>query len=141
MRSDGPGCHFISGRIPLVVIRRNLTAQRYVGEVLRPVVLPLMSRHPRLTFQDDNAHPHTAHVSTACLSPCRTLPWPARPPNLSPIEHVWSIMGRALQPARYVDDLTCQLDRIWHDIPQEDIRNLYQLMPSRISACIRTRGG
>ncbi|KFM68603.1 hypothetical protein X975_00208, partial [Stegodyphus mimosarum] len=37
-------------RTPLVVIRRNLTAQRYVDEVLRSIVLPFMSRHPRLTF-------------------------------------------------------------------------------------------
>ncbi|KFM76542.1 Transposable element Tc1 transposase, partial [Stegodyphus mimosarum] len=124
-------------RTPLVVIRRNLTPQRYIDEVLRPVVLPFMSRHSGLTFQQDNARLHTAHVSTAC----RTLPWPARWPDLFPIEHVWSIMGRALQPARDVDDLTCQLDRIWPDIPQEDIRNLYQSMPSRITACIRARGG
>ncbi|KFM64017.1 hypothetical protein X975_15544, partial [Stegodyphus mimosarum] len=55
-----------------------------------------MSRHPGFTFQQDSARPHTAHVSTACLSACRTLPWPARSPYLSHIEHVWSIMSRAL---------------------------------------------
>ncbi|KFM65239.1 hypothetical protein X975_05542, partial [Stegodyphus mimosarum] len=46
-------------RTPLVVICRNLTAQRYIDEVLRPVVLPFMSRHSGLTFQQDNAHPQT----------------------------------------------------------------------------------
>ncbi|KFM76205.1 Transposable element Tc1 transposase, partial [Stegodyphus mimosarum] len=127
-------------RTPLVVIRRNLTAQRYVDEVLRPVVLPFMSRHPGLIFQQDNARPHTAHVSIACRSACRTLPWPARSPDLSAIQHVWSIMGRALQPARDVYDLTRQLERIWHNFPQEDIRNLYQSMPSRITACPLAQG-
>ncbi|KFM74451.1 Transposable element Tcb2 transposase, partial [Stegodyphus mimosarum] len=122
-------------RTPLVVIRRNLTAQQYVDEVLRPVVLPFISRHHGLIFQQNNARPHTAHVSTAC----RTLPWPTRSPDLSPIEHVWSIMGSALHPARDVDDLMRQLDTIWHDIT--DIRNLYQSKPSRITACIRARGG
>ncbi|KFM57593.1 Transposable element Tcb2 transposase, partial [Stegodyphus mimosarum] len=112
-------------RTPLVVFRRNLTAQRYVDEVIRPVVLPFMSRHPGLTFKQDNACPHTAHVSSTCLSACRTLPWPTRSPDLSLIEHVWGIMDKALQPARDVDDLTHQLDRIWHNIPQVDIRNLY----------------
>ncbi|KFM59762.1 hypothetical protein X975_09261, partial [Stegodyphus mimosarum] len=61
--------------------------------------------------------------------------------DLSIIDHVWSIMGRALQPIRDVNDLTRQLDRICHDIPQEDMHNLYQSMTSRIIACIRTRGG
>ncbi|KFM71407.1 Transposable element Tcb2 transposase, partial [Stegodyphus mimosarum] len=137
----GWGAISFHSRTPLVVICRNLTAQRYVGEVLRPVVLPFMSRHHWLTFQQDNARPHTAHVSATCRSACRTLPWPARSPDLSAIEHVWSIMGRALQPARDVDDLMRQLDRIWRDIPQEDIRKLYQSMPSRVTACIRARGG
>ena len=99
-----------------------------------------MSRHPRLTFQQDNARPYTAHVSTACISACRTLPWPAKSPDLSPIEHVWSIMGRALQSACDVDDLTHQLDRIWHDISQEDIRHLSQSMPSRMTTYIRAEG-
>ena len=91
------------------------------------------------TFQQDIARPYTAHVSAACLSACRTLPWSARSMDLSPIEHIWSIMGRALQPARDVDDLTPQLDRIWHDISQMDIRNICKSMPSRITACIRAR--
>ena len=38
-------------RILLVVIHRNLTAQQYVDEVLRPVALPFISRHARPTFQ------------------------------------------------------------------------------------------
>ncbi|KFM65011.1 Transposable element Tc3 transposase, partial [Stegodyphus mimosarum] len=133
------GANSFHSRTSLAVIRRNLTAQRYVHKVLRPVVLPFMSRQPGLTFQQDKALPHTAHVSTAYLSACRTLPWPARSPDLSPIDHVWSIMGKALQPARDVDDLTRQFDRIWHDIPQEDIRKIYKSMPSRITACIRAR--
>lgn len=128
-------------RTPLVVISGTLTAQRYVDLILRPVLLPFMSSHPGLIFQQDNARPHTARVSTACLSACCTLPWPARSPDLSPIEHVWDMMGRSLHPASDVQDLTRQLDRIWHDIPQEDIRQLYNSMPSRISACISARGG
>ena len=131
--------HFIVGP-PLVFIHRNLKTQQHVDEVLRPVGLPFMSRHSRLTFQQYYSRSHTAHVSIACISACRTLPWPASSPDLSPIEHVWSIMGRDLQSACNIDDLTHQLDRIWFDIPQEDIRNLYQSMPSRITACIRARG-
>ncbi|KFM83272.1 hypothetical protein X975_25686, partial [Stegodyphus mimosarum] len=101
-------------RTHLVVIRRNLTLQLYIGEVLRAVVLTFISRHPGLKFQEKNAHSHVAHVSTVFVNASRTLPWTARSPDLSPIEHVWSIMGRALQPARDVDYLTRQLDGVWH---------------------------
>ena len=131
--------HFIV-RFPLAVFHLNLTTQRYVDKVLTPVGLPFMSHHARLTFQQYNACSPIEHVTTACISACQTLPWPARSTDLSPIEHVWSIMARALQSTCDIDDLTRELDRIWFDIPQENIRNLYQLMPSRIIACIRARG-
>ncbi|KAJ4445887.1 hypothetical protein ANN_12573 [Periplaneta americana] len=47
-------------RSTLVVIRGTITAQRYVQDILRPHVLPLMARFPRGLFQQDNARPHTA---------------------------------------------------------------------------------
>ena len=127
-------------RTSLVVIHSKLTALQYVDEVLRPVGLPFMSRYPGITFKQYNARSHTAHFSTDCISTCWTLPCPTRSRDLSRIEYVWSIIGRALLSACDVDDLTRQLDRIWNDILQEDIRNLYQSMPSRITACIRARG-
>ncbi|GFW17378.1 transposable element Tcb2 transposase [Trichonephila clavipes] len=39
-------------------------------------------------FQQDNARPHTARVSQDCLRTVTTLPWPARSPDLSPIDHI-----------------------------------------------------
>ncbi|UYV84223.1 hypothetical protein LAZ67_X001577 [Cordylochernes scorpioides] len=75
-------------RTPLVVIPGTLTAQRYVDDILRPVLLPFLSYHPGLTFQQDNARPHTARVTMDCLQSCRNLSWPARSPDLSPIEHI-----------------------------------------------------
>ncbi|UYV74102.1 MAP4K1 [Cordylochernes scorpioides] len=53
----------------------------------------------------DNARPHTARVTMDYLQSCRTLPWPARLPDLSPIEHIWDVMGRRLQPSWNVDYL------------------------------------
>ncbi|UYV82315.1 hypothetical protein LAZ67_21001686, partial [Cordylochernes scorpioides] len=124
-------------RTPLVVIPGTLTAQRYVDDILRPVLLPFLSHHPGLTFQQDNARPHTARVTMNCLQSCRTLPWPARSPDLSPIEHIWDVMGRRLQPSRNVNYLARQLETIWQEIPQHTIRNLYQSMTRRVAACIQ----
>ena len=126
---------------PLVVITGTLTEQRYVDDILRPVLLPFLLQYPGLTFQQDNARPHTARVALNCLQACPTLPWPARSPDLSPIEHVWDMMGRRLHLTETVDDLARQLQHIWQEIPQETIRNLYQSLPRRVAACIQARGG
>ncbi|GBM75267.1 hypothetical protein AVEN_214588-1 [Araneus ventricosus] len=52
---------------------------------------------------------------------------PARSPDLSPIEHVWDIIGRQLQrhtqPAITVPVLTDQAQQAWNSIPQTDIRH------------------
>ncbi|UYV70155.1 hypothetical protein LAZ67_7002015, partial [Cordylochernes scorpioides] len=112
-------------RTPLVVIPGTLTAQRYVDDIQRPGLLRFLSHHPGLTFQQDNARPHTSRVTMDCLQSCRNLPWSARSPDLSPIEHFWDVMGRRLQPSRNVDYLARQLETIWQEIPKHTIWNLY----------------
>ncbi|UYV83005.1 hypothetical protein LAZ67_22001722 [Cordylochernes scorpioides] len=92
------GAISFDSRTPLVVIPGTLTAQRYVDDILRPVLLPFLSHHPGLTFQQDNSRPHTTHGTKDCLQYYQTLPWPARSLDLLPIEHIWDVMGRRLQP-------------------------------------------
>jgi hypothetical protein len=45
-------------RTELVTINGDLNAQRYVNEILKPVVQPLFNQRSGLTFQHDNARPH-----------------------------------------------------------------------------------
>ncbi|GFS56245.1 uncharacterized protein TNCV_2769211 [Trichonephila clavipes] len=56
-------------------------------------------KSPRAIYQQDNARPHTARLSQQCLQGYDVLPWPARSPDLSPIEHVCDALG--MQPSRY----------------------------------------
>ncbi|GFW23544.1 transposable element Tcb2 transposase [Trichonephila clavipes] len=76
---------------PLVMIRGTITAQWYVHDMLQPHVLLLMQWLPGAIFQQDNALPHSERVSQDCLHTVTTLPWSARSPYLSPIEHIWII--------------------------------------------------
>ncbi|GFV07632.1 transposable element Tc1 transposase [Trichonephila clavipes] len=82
------GAISFDSRTPMVVIRGTLTAQWYVDNILRTVLLPFLQQHPGLIFQQDNARPHTIRVAMNCLTACQTIPWSARSPDLSPIEYV-----------------------------------------------------
>ncbi|GFV50624.1 transposable element Tcb1 transposase [Trichonephila clavipes] len=53
----------------------------------------------------DKARPYAGHVAVNCLTACQTLPWSARTPDLSSIEHVWDMIGRRLHLPGHVDDL------------------------------------
>ncbi|UYV78489.1 hypothetical protein LAZ67_16001717 [Cordylochernes scorpioides] len=77
-------------------IMGTMTAQRYVDDVLRPVTLPYLQGVPNALYQQDNARPHTARISQQALQDVQLLPWPPYSPDLSPIEHVWDIIGRRL---------------------------------------------
>ncbi|GFV12374.1 transposable element Tc1 transposase [Trichonephila clavipes] len=82
---------------PLVRIQGTLNAQRYVQNVLHPVAIPYLQGLPNAIFQQDNARPHTTRISQHALRGIQMLPWPAYSPDLSPIEHVWDVIGRRLQ--------------------------------------------
>ncbi|GFX20216.1 transposable element Tc1 transposase [Trichonephila clavipes] len=62
--------------------------QRYVDDILRPHVGTFLNGLPGAIFQQDNARPNTARVSQDFLRHFQTLPWPARSPDLSSVEHV-----------------------------------------------------
>ncbi|GFU93850.1 transposable element Tcb1 transposase [Trichonephila clavipes] len=128
-------------RSSLVVLQGTLTARRYVDDILTPIVLPMLSSRPGAIYQQDNARPYTARLSQQCLQGYDVLPWPARSPDLSPIEHVCDALGRQLQPSRDTGELTAQMQRLWQDLPQGVISDLIESMPRRISACIAARGG
>ncbi|GFW90683.1 transposable element Tc1 transposase [Trichonephila clavipes] len=69
-------------------------------------------RHSSHTYSasQDNAKPHTTRVAMNCLIAYQTLPWPARSPDPSLIEHVRDMMGRRLHLPGNVDDLARQLE-------------------------------
>ena len=132
------------GRSPLVFITGTLTAQRYVHEVLQPVALPFVNARAGALFQQDNATPHTAGVSRACLEALDTLPWPSASPDLSPIENVWDAIGRSIATPPLPQNqqkLREQVQAAWDGLSQDTIRNLYHSMPRRLAACVRQHGG
>ncbi|GFX15013.1 transposable element Tcb2 transposase [Trichonephila clavipes] len=96
---------------------------------------------PGAMFQQENARPHTARVSQDCLRTVTTLPWPARSPDLSPIERIWDHLGRRVWHPTSLYKLESRLQQIWNKMSQDIIQKLYASMPDRITSYIRSRGG
>ena len=135
-------------RTPLIIIDGTLTSQRYINEVLRPTVVPFLAAHHDVTlFQQDNARPHSARATMDFLQQqnIATLPWPAFSPDLSPIEHLWDQLGRAVRQRHPQPQtrrqLKAALQAEWRNIPQVRIQRLIRSMPRRCRACVAVVGG
>ncbi|CDQ99500.1 unnamed protein product, partial [Oncorhynchus mykiss] len=123
----------LGGRTGLHVLARgSLTAISYRDEILRPLVRPYAGAvGPGFLLMQDNV----AHVAGVCQQFLQeegidAMDWPARSPDLNPIEHIWDIMSRSIHqrhvaPQTLVDALV----QVWEEIPQETIRHIIRSMP------------
>ena len=129
-----------------VIVQDNLNAQCYVN-LLNNNLLPFMQNFgPGLTFQHDNARPHTALVTANFLAQnnMNILPWPALSPDMNPIKHIWDELGRRARTNHQknnVQDLTWALQLEWQALPNILIRRYVNSMRRRIPACIASDGG
>ena len=118
----------VNGKTDLYVVENGtLTAVRYCNEILDPFVRPYAGAiGPVFILMDDNARPLRAHVTNAYLEreTVVRMDWPARSPDLNPIEHVWDMLqhavsARPVQP-RTLQELNDALVAEWRFIPYCD---------------------
>ncbi|GFT93263.1 DDE_3 domain-containing protein [Trichonephila clavipes] len=122
-------------------MRGTLTGQRYVDDILRLHVEPFLNGLPGAISQQDNARPHTARVAQDFLRHFETLSWPARSPDLSPVEHVWDQLQRQMPSCHSVHGLELAVRDLRAYLSQDNIRCLINSMPDRVAACIAGGGG
>ncbi|GFS88151.1 transposable element Tcb2 transposase [Trichonephila clavipes] len=138
----------IGGQTDLHIIRNGtLTGRRYADEILRPHVIPYAGAiGDFFVFQDDNARPHRICLVENMIEAetKQRMEWPACSHDLSPIEHVWDMLGRRIdarpRPPATVQDLEIALLEVWNSIPQSLIDNLIASMANRCAAVLAVRG-
>ncbi|GFV32669.1 HTH_Tnp_Tc3_2 domain-containing protein [Trichonephila clavipes] len=97
-------------------------------------------------FNDDNAPCHRTVAAEQLLESeyIERMDWPARSPDLNPIEHVWDFLGRRLAartlPPVTIRELRLALQDEWASMPQQLIDTLILSMGRRCETCLAVRG-
>ncbi|GFX43563.1 transposable element Tcb2 transposase [Trichonephila clavipes] len=68
------------------------------------------------------------------------MDWPARSPDLNPIEHVWDFLGRRALPPVTIRELRFALQDERAAMPQQLIDTLILSMGRRCETCLAVRG-
>lgn len=126
----------------------TMTADRYVNQCLADHVIPFAPFiGDNFVLMHDNARPHVAAVVTEYLNEVgiNRFRWPARSPDLNPIEHLWDSLGRRVRnrhpTPESVQELRVALVEEWDQIDHREVAVLIESMPRRMAEVIRARGG
>ncbi|GFV67897.1 transposable element Tc3 transposase [Trichonephila clavipes] len=97
-------------------------------------------------FMDDNAPCHRTVAAEQLLESedIERMDWPARSPDLNPIENVGDFLGRRLtartSPPVTIRELRLALQDEWAAMPQQLIDTLILSMGRRCETCLAVRG-
>ncbi|GFX96878.1 transposable element Tcb2 transposase [Trichonephila clavipes] len=125
----------------------SVNGTRYCNEILLPYVrLFRGAMGLQFLFMDDNAPCHRTVAAEQLFESedIERMDWPARSPDLNPIEHVWDFLGRRLAartlPPVTIRELRLALQDEWAAMPQQLIDTLILRMGRRCETCLAVRG-
>ncbi|GFX96271.1 transposable element Tcb2 transposase [Trichonephila clavipes] len=125
----------------------SVNGTRYCNEILLPYVrLFRGAMGLQFLFMDVNAPCHRTVAAEQLLESedIERMDWPARFPDLNPIEHVWDFLGRRLAtrtlPPVTIRELRLALQDEWAAMPQQLIDTLILSMGRRCETCLAVRG-
>lgn len=138
------------GELSFIPTRAN--SVNYV-EVLNDVMLPTVRNvYPaedvsEISFVQDNCPIHRASVVREWFSnhpEIKVIPWPARSPDLNPIENIWGLMVQRWEARdeRCTEQLKSHCMELWDSLRGTNIcANIVASMRRRLISCIEANGG
>lgn len=135
------------GKTPLVFVTHRMNSKNYQN-VLENNLLPYIRRFPSIsfTFQQDNASIHVSTDTEGWLRKKKvpTIDWPARSPDLNPMENLWGILVRDVYAdCRQFDNVNQLQEAIqtsWNRVALDQLSRLVKSMPTRMIQVIERQG-
>lgn len=141
------GAFSAAGRLKMQFVSSRMKSADYI-QVLETSLIPFLEENGDRDwiFQQDKAAIHVSRETKAwCSSNGVTLmDWPARSPDLNPIENLWGILVRKVyrnnRQFETVAELKTAIEAAWMEVEPETIKNLIFSMPNRIFQLISKHG-
>lgn len=128
--------------------KRNVTSLVYIDECLKPVFGKMTAADKRkFIFMQDGARAHTANKTTEYLKQVNVQmleDWPARSPDLNPIEKVWAMMATKVSDRGPLSkaELEVYVTEEWRNLMREPniVNNFIDGIAKRCDVVIRNGG-
>lgn len=133
-------------RTPLLNFKGRVNTEKYITSLLSNNIVPHITSvfGNNWTWQQDNARPHTAFTTQYILRRImpNSIPWPAKSPDLSPIEQVWDYIKKRLRGQTFADadQLFEAIRKEWDEIPNEVLHSIYSSFQARLYVCSQNNG-
>ena len=133
----------------IAVVEGTLDSTQY-QKILEKTLLPAAEKwfeDGDWVFEQDHASVHDSKssqewVKENCPDHFEKSVWPAKSPDLSPIENLWAILEFRLNRTKVSDrdGLLSEIRKEWAKISSELTQTLVASMPTRIKAVIAAKG-
>jgi hypothetical protein len=141
------GCISINGAGVCRCYFNRMNTELYIETMensLKPSIDLLYEERASVIYQQDNAPCQKSRLSMAWFADnqVEVMDWPARSPDLNPIEHIWSMIDQRINGMRFdsLAQLEEELVRQWNAVTRTECVYLIESMPERILLCLKAQG-